>query len=99
MRPGGRNDCLHEKMALGPLLSRCSDILRRMDDQRDPHYHVIREGQPAPHLDPGEVLGTFRREGVEWLCELVFRGESYGWKCRGAERWRPGHQPPVCGAR
>ena len=24
-----------------------------------------------------------RRESVDWSCELVFRGESYGWECRG----------------
>jgi hypothetical protein len=53
-----------------------------MDDQRDPHYTPFGQPQPARPRDPGEVLWTFRREGVEWSCELVFRGESYGWEAR-----------------
>src|SRR6476620_10228437 len=82
MRPGGRNDCLHEKMALGPLLSRRSAILRRMNDERDPHYTPFGKPQAARPRDPGEGLWTLRRDGVEWSCELLFRGESYGWEAR-----------------
>ena len=53
-----------------------------MKDQRDPHYTPFGKPQPARPRDPGEVLRTFRREGVEWSCELLFRGESYGWEAR-----------------
>jgi len=53
-----------------------------VDDQRDPHYTPFGKPQPARRRDPAEVLWTFRREGVEWSCDLVFRGESYGGEAR-----------------
>jgi hypothetical protein len=28
------------------------------------------------------VLWTLRRDHVDWSCELLFRGESYGWEAR-----------------
>jgi len=48
-----------------------------MDDHRDPHYTPFGKPQPPRPRDPGEVLWTFKREGVHWSCELLFRGESY----------------------
>ena len=69
-------------MALGPTLSWRSGILHRLEDHRDPDYTPFGKPQAARPRDPGEVLWTLRREGVDWSCELVFRGESYGWEAR-----------------
>jgi hypothetical protein len=53
-----------------------------MEDQRDPHYTPFGKPQRPRRRDPSEVLWTLRREHVDWSCELVFRGESYGWEAR-----------------
>jgi hypothetical protein len=53
-----------------------------MEDHRDPHYTPFGKPQPERPRDPGEVLWTLRRDHVDWSCELVFRGESYGWEAR-----------------
>jgi hypothetical protein len=53
-----------------------------MEDNRDPHYTPFGKSQAARALDPREHLWTLRRDNVEWSCELVFRGESYGWEAR-----------------
>ena len=46
------------------------------------HYTPFGKPQPGRPRDPGEVLWMFRREGVDWSCELVVRGENYGWEGR-----------------
>jgi hypothetical protein len=53
-----------------------------MNDERDPHYTPFGTRQAPRALDPRENLWTVRRDHVEWSCELVFRGESYGWEAR-----------------
>jgi len=38
--------------------------------------------QAAKLPDIRQTLWTFRRDGVEWSGELVFRVECYGWEAR-----------------
>jgi hypothetical protein len=47
-----------EKTTLGPVLSLGSGILRRMEDQRDPHYTPFGKAPAARTLDPRESLWT-----------------------------------------
>jgi hypothetical protein len=70
-----------------------------MDSQRDPLYTPFGKPQPARPRDPGDVICTFRREGVERSCELLFRGESYGWEARVLTNDDLVNEPLVCGAR
>jgi hypothetical protein len=53
-----------------------------MDDNRDPHYTPFGRPHTPKRQDIRETLWRFRRSGVEWSGELVFRGESYGWEAR-----------------
>jgi hypothetical protein len=57
-------------------------MLRGMDDQRDPLYTPFGKPQAPRPCQPGEIVWTLRREHVDWSCELLFRGESYGWEAR-----------------
>src|SRR6476660_4397440 len=57
-------------------------MLSRMEDHRDPHYTPFGKPRAPKSRDVGEPLWRFREEGVEWSCELLFRGESYGWEAR-----------------
>src|SRR6478752_25245 len=57
-------------------------ILRRMEDQRDPHYTPFGKPRAPKPPDVGEPLWTFRKDGWNGSCELLFRGESYGWEAR-----------------
>jgi hypothetical protein len=45
---------LHEKMALGPVLSRQSVILRRMESHHDPHYTPFAKSGPSKMREPGD---------------------------------------------
>jgi hypothetical protein len=57
-------------------------MLYRMEDRRDPSYTPFGKPSASKPRAIGEPLWTLRRDGVEWSCELVFRGESYGWEAR-----------------
>jgi hypothetical protein len=53
-----------------------------MEDGRDPSYTPFGKPRPLKPPDTRETLWTCRRDGVDWSCELLFRGESYGWEAR-----------------
>jgi hypothetical protein len=57
-------------------------MLSRMEDRRDPSYTPFGKRQGPQALDPRETLWILRHDHVDWSCELVFRGESYGWEAR-----------------
>jgi hypothetical protein len=59
-----------------------ADMLSRMEDGRDPSYTPFGKRRAPRMLDPREELWALRRDHIEWSCELVFRGESYGWEAR-----------------
>jgi len=77
---------LHEKSLSWTAVSLDAGMLRGMDDQRDPHSTPSGKHQAPRALDPRKSLWTLWRDGVEWSCELVFRGESYGWEARVLSR-------------
>jgi hypothetical protein len=53
-----------------------------MEDGRDPSYTPFGEQHAPKPRDVGELLWALRKDSVEWSCELLFRGESYGWEAR-----------------
>jgi hypothetical protein len=44
----------------------------------DPHFAGYRP--PVRQRRPGELIWKVRKDHVTWSCELIFRGESYGWE-------------------